>query len=193
MAHLPEANTLCNPAHKQWKRSAAWKTSGVGLGDYKCLSKVVTSSLWNRRWAQELWVMNNWRAHLAWSKDIDSGNSTSWRKEGKCYNQFIAGSLQSHPLNVTLQQCPITQDFLYIQQKTADVSTAVDSDLRWTELLHEEACSNILTKPLELYELCKKARSRADILLMHSKPIGSHGQMQRLSHISCAGWLGDYT
>lgn len=99
-------------------------------------------------------------------------------KKGKCYNQFLAGFLQSHPLNVTLQQCPITEDFPYIQQRSVDVSQAMDSDLRCTELLCEEACFNTLKRYLELHELCKKTRSRADTHLIHRKPIGSHGQMQ---------------
>lgn len=69
-----------------------------------------------------------------------------------------------------LQQCPITQGFSYIQQKkNVSISQAVDSDLKWSELLCEEACFNTLTRSLEVYELRKKTRP-----LMHSKPIGSH-------------------
>lgn len=120
----------------------------------------------------------NFKAHLGWSKTCFRQFHIMKEKKGKCYNQFLAGFLQSRPLNVTLQQCPITPDFLYIQQRSVDVSQAMDSDLRCTELLCEEACFNTLKRYLELHELCKKTRSRADTRLIHSKPIGSHGQMQ---------------
>jgi len=83
--------------------------------------------------------------------------------------------LQSHPLNVTLQKCPITQDFPYTQQKNGDVSQAMDSDLRWAEPLCEEASLNTL-RLLELSDFCKKTRPRAASHLMHSKPMGGRGQ-----------------
>lgn len=59
---------------------------------------------------------------------------------------FTVGSIQNHPLNKTLQQCTTTQDFPYIQPKNVDDSQAVDSDLRCSKLLGEEACFNILNK-----------------------------------------------
>lgn len=45
-----------------------------------------------------------------------------------------------------LQQCTTTQDFPYIQPKNVNDSQAVDSDLRCSKLLCEEAYSNILNK-----------------------------------------------
>lgn len=41
-------------------------------------------------------------------------------------------------------------------QKNVDVSTAMASDLRWIQLLCEEAHSNTLSRSSELHKLCKR-------------------------------------